>query len=313
MSRTSDGTSVLVPVVVSREGRRHDDYRVALGGWLSQYGPRTRHHYRQQLERWEAWCSSAGVLPLDAARADIQSYGIHLEQRGLMASTRAHYICTLQSFYGYCHEEEILDRNPAARVKRPKFDNDAVRPYMTRPEAAKFLATAASMRPKYRLRDHALACVLVLNGLRVSEVCDLNIETMAQQRGHQTIVVAGKGGRIDTAVLGPPTFWAITAYIAGRNEGPIFLGADGRRLTTSVAAYRVRAIAKAAGLGDKHLSPHAMRRTFITGALDAKVELSEVQAAARHADPRTTARYDQGRKSLDHHPTYVVGAFFSGG
>lgn len=72
------------------------------------------------------------------------------------------------------------------------------------------------------------------------------------------------------------------------------------------------AIARQAGL-DKHLSPHSCRRTFITGALDAGIPMRDVQRAARHADPRTTSRYDQRRESLDRHPTYVLGGFLSGG
>jgi len=46
-----------------------------------------------------------------------------------------------------------------------------------------------------------------------------------------------------------------------------------------------------------------LRHTFVTTMLDAGVELRDVQIAARHADPRTTMRYDRARKNLDRHPT----------
>ena len=55
-----------------------------------------------------------------------------------------------------------------------------------------------------------------------------------------------------------------------------------------------------------------LRHTFVTTMLDAGVDLRDVQIAARHADPRTTMRYDQARTSLDRHATYIVAAFVAG-
>jgi integrase/recombinase XerD len=56
------------------------------------------------------------------------------------------------------------------------------------------------------------------------------------------------------------------------------------------------------------LSPHSLRHSFVTAALDAAASLRDVQDAAGHADPRTTRRYDRDRHSLDRHPTYAVAA-----
>ena len=53
------------------------------------------------------------------------------------------------------------------------------------------------------------------------------------------------------------------------------------------------------------LHPHMLRQTFVTTMLDAGVDLRDVQIAARHADPRTTMRYDRARKNLDRHPNYI--------
>jgi site-specific recombinase XerD len=315
-----DGTTVLVPHVVSGASSYEpdpDDPRLLYGrvvtGWLSQYKDRTRADYRRVIESFDAWCTEHRIHPMLATRGEIQRWALDLEARGLMMSTQSHYIVVIKSFYRYAHEEEFLAGNPAARVKRPRFDDSQVaRSYMSRPEAAKFLAATERMRPRFRDRDRALAHVLVLNGLRVSEVCDLNIETMSHERGHQTIVVAGKGGTIATAPLAPVTYWAIMGYIGDRTYGPVFLGEYGYRICPAIVRRRVNAIANEAGI-DKHLSPHSCRRTFITGALDAGIAIRDVQNAARHADPRTTARYDQRRDSLDRHPTYALSGYLSGG
>lgn len=91
----------------------------------------------------------------------------------------------------------------------------------------------------------------------------------------------------------------------------MLLSASGRRLDRSAAARIVRRLAKCAGI-NKRISPHSLRHSYITAALDAGVPLRDVQIAARHADPRTTTRYDRARNNLDRHASYVVTAFVAG-
>ena len=72
------------------------------------------------------------------------------------------------------------------------------------------------------------------------------------------------------------------------DEGPIFVNRDGdRRLDRHAATRIVKRLARRAGI-DKPISPHSLRHSFITAALDAGVALRDVQEAASHADPRTT-------------------------
>jgi integrase/recombinase XerD len=61
------------------------------------------------------------------------------------------------------------------------------------------------------------------------------------------------------------------------------------------------------------MHPHMLRHTYVTTMLDAGVDLRDVQIAARHADPRTTMRYDRARKNLDRHPNYILAAFMASG
>lgn len=112
--------------------------------------------------------------------------------------------------------------------------------------------------------------------------------------------------------LAPRTARAIDLYVGERNEGPIFLNRDGtRRLDRHAATRIVKRLAKHGGI-DKNISPHSLRHSFITAALDAGVALRDVQKAASHADPRTTMRYDRARQSLDRHATYIVSTFVAG-
>jgi integrase/recombinase XerD len=153
--------------------------------------------------------------------------------------------------------------------------------------------------------EHALLSLLALNGLRVSEAVGADIEALGIERGHRTLVVTRKGGKIVTVPLAPRTARALDLAIGEHTGGPVLLTRDGRRLDRHGAGRIVRRTARRAGIA-KTVTPHTLRHAFITAALDAGVPLRDVQEAASHADPRTTMRYDRARGSLDRHATYVA-------
>jgi integrase len=160
-------------------------------------------------------------------------------------------------------------------------------------------------------RDHALISVLALNGLRISKALGIEIEHLGLQRGHRTVTVLRKGGKVVAMPLAPRVGRAVDLAIGERLEGPITATATGARMDRHTASRIVRRVARRAGI-DKHITPHTLRHGFITAALDAGVPLRDVQEAASHADPRTTMRYDRGRQSLDRHATYIVATFIAG-
>jgi integrase/recombinase XerD len=105
--------------------------------------------------------------------------------------------------------------------------------------------------------------------------------------------------------LAPRTIQAIESMLSGRESGPLFATSSGARMDRHAGAKVVRRLARDAGI-TKTISPHSLRHSFVTIALDAGASLRDVQDAAGHADPRTTRRYDRARHSLDRHPTYAV-------
>jgi integrase/recombinase XerD len=226
-----------------------------------------------------------------------------MEDRGLAASTihrRLSTVCGLYRFAGR------IAANPAQYVRRPKVQ-PAEGLGMDRAELGTFLFTADRF-------DHghaALAVLLGLNGLRVSEACATNIEDLGMQRGHRTLRIVGKGNKPATIPLVPRAGRTIDLALGERHDGPILRRRDGQRLDRRTGHRWVRAIGKRAGLGLVH--PHLLRAGFIVAALDAGVPLRDVQIAARHADPRTTTIYDRRRENFDRHAAYVVVAFVAGG
>ena len=178
---------------------------------------------------------------------------------------------------------------------------------MDRAELGTFLFTAERFD-----HDHAaLAVLLGLNGLRVSEACATNVEDLGIQRGHRILSIVGKGNQPATIPLVPRVARTIDLAVGERHQGPILRRRDGQRLDRRTAHRWIRAIGKRAGLGAVH--PHMLRAGFIMAALAAGVPLRDVQIAARHADPRTTTIYDRRRENFDRHAAYVVVAYVAGG
>jgi integrase/recombinase XerD len=191
--------------------------------------------------------------------------------------------------------------------RRPALARDSQTLGLDREEAIRFLAAAEAAST----RDHALACLLTLNGLRVSEACVAEVADLGVERGHRVLAVVGKGDQRTLVPLAPQTMRAIDATLGGRVDGPLLVSNTGGRLDRHDAARIVTRLTRRAGLA-KHITPHSLRHTMVTLALDAGVTLRDVHDAARHADPRTTRRYDRARHALDRHATYTPAAFLAG-
>jgi hypothetical protein len=126
----------------------------------------------------------------------------------------------------YAVEEEILDHSPAAHGRRPRVDYESHAVALDRNELGALLVAAGLGPPS----EHALISMLALNGLRVSEATGADIEHLGLERGHRTLTITRKGGKVVTIPLAPRTAGAIDLAIGERTDGPVFLTANGRRL-----------------------------------------------------------------------------------
>ncbi len=287
-----------------------DEYavRMAVTGFLAGYSGLTRDAYALDLRQFHRWCSSHGLGLFAVRRTHIELFARWLEAEGKAKATVARRLSTTSMFYRFCEQEQLIDHSPAVHIRRPKLSYESNAVGLDRNELGALLVQAGLAGG----RDHALLCLLALNGLRISEALGANIEDLGLQRGHRTLTVLRKGGKVVTMPMAARTARAVDLAIGERTEGPLFLNHDGTRCLDRHAASRVvRRLAKQAGI-DKRIGPHSLRHSFITAALDAGVALRDVQEAASHADPRTTMRYDRARGSLDRHATYIVATFVAG-
>jgi integrase len=161
--------------------------------------------------------------------------------------------------------------------------------------------------------DFALVAMLGLLGLRIFEATGADIADLGEEHGHRVLHVCGKGTKIVLLPLPPAVGRAIDQAIGGRTRGPVLLNSRGARMDRHAATRRLRHLAGIAGVRITRPHPHMLRHTYVTTMLDAGVDLRDVQIAARHADPRTTMRYDRARKNLDRHPNYILAAYMASG
>ena len=235
--------------------------RLALAGFLAGYTGLTREAYALDLRQYASWCQQNHLRLFQARRADIECFARDLEARGRARATITRRLCTIAGFYKYAVEEDMLEHSPAAHVRRPRLDYESQATGLDRNELGALLVAAGIGQPA----EHALISLLALNGLRVSEATSANIEALGTERGHRTLVITRKGGKVVTIPLAPRTARAIDLAVGERSDGPLFLAVDGRRLDRHGAARIVRRAARRAGI-TKPVGPHTLRHAFITSA-----------------------------------------------
>jgi integrase/recombinase XerD len=213
-------------------------------------------------------------------------------------------------FYRTCVIDSLLEHSPADYVRRRNVPAESPTLGLTH---LQFEALLSASNHSANQHDFALVTMLGLLGLRIFEATGSDIEDLGEEHGHRVLRVHGKGDKIVLTPLPPAVGRAIERSIADRTRGPILLTSRATRMDRHCATRRLRRLSEMAGVKLPRMHPHMLRHTFVTTMLDAGVDLRDVQIAARHADPRTTMRYDRARKNLDRHPNYILAAYMASG
>jgi integrase len=232
------------------------------------------------------------------------------EIRRLKPSTVSRRFSVAAGFYRTCVIDGLLEHSPAEHVRRPSVPPESPTLGFTHLQFEALLTAARESPNSY---DFALVAMLGLLGLRIFEATGSDIGDLREEHGHRVLRVCGKGTKIVLIPLPPAVGRAIDRAAGTRTRGPILLNTRGTRMDRHAATRRLRRLADTAGVRITSTHPHMLRHTFVTTMLDAGVDLRDVQIAARHADPRTTMRYDRARQNLDRHPNYILAAYMASG
>lgn len=269
---------------------------------------KTRVTYEIALRQWFGFCAEHGIEPLDAKRYHIEIFARELEQTGRKIATVGGKLNVLAGYYRFAKIDGLIDDDPMEHVKRPAIQRVSTTQGLTRTESADFLAAAGECSS----RDHAVICLLLLNGMRVSEVCGIDIEDLGRYQGERTVWILRKGGKRQEIPMASRTAWQVELCLGKRDSGPLFLDVTGtHRLDRRAAGRIVARVTSAAGIR-KRITPHSLRHTFVTMSLDAHVPERDIAASTGHADSRMVAYYDRGRDNISRNATHAVAAWVAG-
>ena len=232
------------------------------------------------------------------------------EVRRFKPSTVSRRFSVVAGFYRTAVIDGVLEHSPAEHVRRPAVPPESPTLGFTHLQFEAMLTAARESANSY---GFALVAMLGLLGLRIFEATGADIGDLGEEHGHRVLRVRGKGSKIVLVPLPPAVGRAIDRAVGNRTTGPILLNTRAGRMDRHAATRRLRHLADTAGVRIGRTHPHMLRHTFVTTMLDAGVDLRDVQIAARHADPRTTMRYDRARKNLDRHPNYILAAYMASG
>jgi integrase/recombinase XerD len=282
-------------------GNQHRHGRIIAAWQLAQSSPHTLRAYTRSMAGYCSWLDARGLDLLGVKRPVLDGYRHSLT--GAPATVAAK-LAALSSFYRYAVSADVIAGNPVELVKRPKVDADHSDTQGLSKDQAKALLEASRADGP---RSYALVSLLLFTGIRLSEALTAGTTDYGHDTGHRTLRIRRKGGKDGKVAVPAPAVEALNAHlgttgrelVAGTAGAglPIFTTATGKRWNPSEAFRTVQRLAKLAGIEGK-ISPHSLRHTFATIALDAGTALHDLQDSMGHADPRTTRRYDRARQTL---------------
>lgn len=279
---------------------------LAAASWLAGYSNKlTRKSCTTHIRDWFQFCSDHSVDPMSAQRVHVELWVRSIEGRGLKPRSCALKISTVRSFYSYCLDEGWLDVSPAARVKAPKIERRSPREALNRTQLADLIDAAGVLGPNQR----ALVMLLGFNGLRIGETCAANIEDLVRVGFSPVLLLPRrKGGKEGSAALSRPVEAALHEAIGDRTSGPLIVNQAGNRITRSNAQRILNKASKAVRGRVPKLSPHVLRHTWCTLAIEAGASLTRVQADGGWSDTRMAEYYIHSKSDPLNSTTHLVAA-----
>lgn len=265
---------------------------------VRRLSPATVRAYRADLADLAA---AIGEVPL--AEIDLEHLRDWLwraTKRGDARSTLARRTSCARAFFGWAHEEGMISADPSLRLVSPKRGRTL--PQVATADAMRQvlddLGRAAAEGDPVRLRDHAVLELLYGAGIRVSELCGLDVDDVDLERG--TARVVGKGAKERVVPFGKPSAEAVRTYLtrarpalaarASKTAPALLLGVRGARIG-SRAVYDLVARVVGPAVGSSAVGPHALRHSAATHLLDGGADLRAVQELLGHASLGTTQIY----------------------
>ncbi len=257
---------------------------------LTAASPNTVSAYQRDVRLFVEWVDRHGVqAPTQVTKQHIRSYVAFLTTSKLARRSISRKKAALARYFGWLSRNRKVKVDPTVGVKTPS-DKGRLPKVLTAEQLRALLEHHPQEHPRWRhLRDDAVVEMLYGSGLRVSELCSLDVDSIDARRG--IVRVMGKGSKERQVPVSKPAVDAVRDWVKLRHEVSVddelalFLNHRGKRIT----ARDVRRLIDDRAVSPTH--PHALRHTFATHLLDNGADLRAVQELLGHADVATTQRY----------------------
>ncbi|MDD1679542.1 MAG: tyrosine-type recombinase/integrase [Methanomicrobiales archaeon] len=185
-------------------------------------------------------------------------------------------LSTLSSFYRYLTIQGIAEFNPVTAVDRPRIKQEEI-VYLKHDQVLQLINTIEDPRDRLIIRT------IYATGVRVSELCSINIEDIDFE--DHIIKIRGKGGKIRTVFIDDRTLEDICTHLEGRIGGPLFIGQQGKHLSPTTVTHLFRHYAPPG------ITPHKIRHSYASELYRRSKNLRVVQENLGHSSIRTTEVY----------------------
>jgi integrase/recombinase XerD len=262
------------------------------------FSPNTVSAYRNDLGQFCEFLRDDGVIASwpELSSTHLTGFVLFLRERDYANSTVARKVAAVRSFCHFLIGEGLLRHDPSDSLPSPRVDKFVPRA-ISRDEIDALLARAAEQRTPEGLRDLAMLQTLYATGMRVSELTSLDLCDIDLPHGE--VQCGRKPDRSRTVPLSEPATEALSEYLdAGRpllrqdaDVDAVFLNHRGSRLTRQGFWLILKAHAEAVDIPD--ITPHTIRHTFATHALNNGQELRDIQRILGHMSISTTQVYQR--------------------
>ena len=247
----------------------------------------TQEAYERDLKKFFHFCSKNNVKKVK--ESELLLFFKELQNSGFASASLYRMFVTLKVFFRFLIREKRESFNPTLQMQAPKLWQ--LIPEVLSLEEVDILLLAPNRDSLIGARDAAMFELLYATGMRVSEMCQLNIEDLDTD----SLRALGKGGKERLLPIGVKAQTAIDHYLLKFRKDvgdhlPLFLQKGGGRIDRFAVWKRIKFYGKKVGIL-KNISPHILRHSFATHLLDRGADLRVIQDLLGHASIGTTDRY----------------------
>jgi integrase/recombinase XerC len=258
-----------------------------------RFSARTVEAYRTDLTGLAAFLARSGTDLRAATQPQLRRWLAHLDTRGFARSSIARKAAAVRSFYRFAARRGHVAGSPASTLGSPKVPN-RLPAVLKAPEAATLVSAPAPV-DSWAHRDRAVLELLYATGLRVSELCGLDVGDVDLERGRARVM--GKGSREREVPVGEIALDSVRTYLreARPETAPpgatgLFFNRRGKRMTSRDVRSIVEKYRRRIPAGER-VSPHTLRHSFATHLMEGGADIRAVQELLGHASLSTTQRY----------------------